>query len=871
MRGVAVLALAMLFGSMKGQVQIPLEGWRYSQEGAKEWRACEVPSLVQELLIKEERLPNPHYRTNERLVQGVEEQDWLYEADFELGEMQRLRQGERLMLELDGVDTYADVYVNGHRVGETENMFRAYRFDIIPYVQRGRNSLRIHLKSPIRMAKPLQAAAGFNYPADNDHAPIRYSPFTRKAPYHYGWDWGMRLVTMGIWRPVRLLHYRAEENELQHFNLRTEIAWQGYTARSAELLVEHHFAGGRGERFRLELLDPSGRLVHTQQLSSRERSSRISLKEPELWWPRGWGKASLYTLRLLRAKGSSAPLLEKRIGIREIQVMHQGQALGAGASKPAEPQEGYLVLGQGSEVSSPEERAESAFYFEVNKRPLFARGANYVPGDNLLTKRKDADFVRLFDDVEFAEMNMIRVWGGGVYEDERFYDEADRRGILVWQDFMFACTAYPADSAFLANVREEARQQILRLQTHPSIALWCGNNEVEEAIKYWGWQKKYSAEHYARMRDDYDPLFRQLLPELIAELAPDKAYVHSSPLEANWGRPESWLTGDSHYWGLWYGEQPFETFDDKRFAFVSEFGFQSFPDVPSLRQFALPKDMSLESEVMRQHQKASTGNSLIRKYMQRDYVVPERFERFVYTGLVMQARGMEHAIRSLRRHRPTTMGALIWQLNDAWPAVSWSSVDYYGNYKALHYRLREAFAPVAILPELRDGRLYIHAVNDGLAPLSDVILYVEQRLFSGRRLSQHGVSRETLGAGERTPLFSERLLADKLNESYYHITLESEGKTLQELRWYPVKPKDMQLPKAKYSWQLRAIDATRGEYQLEVVAESYVKDLWFSSEVMGLRFSDNLLDLSAGERRLIRITSPSALSPEALSAQALND
>ncbi len=809
---------------MTAQTAIPLQGWRYSKQGSNEWRACKVPSIVQENLINEGRLPNPQYRLNERLIQGIEHDDWVYEVDFDLPEVRSLNRHEAFILEFGGIDTYSDILINGTKVGVTENMFVAYRFDITPYIRRGRNTLSVHIKSPIRIAQPLQASAGFNYPADNDHAPIRYSPFTRKAPYHYGWDWGMRMLTMGIWQPVRLTYYQDSRHILQDVEINSTISWQGTKAQSASLEIRPLFSEQNLD-CEVEVISPSGTIVSRGTIKADEGIYRVQIQEPELWWIKAWGKASLYTIRL-RSKERKAQTIERHIGIRELKLVH----------KPNLP------------------IAQSGFYFELNKQAIYALGANYIPGENILTKRTDEYFAQLFDDIEFAGMNMIRVWGGGVYEDERFYNEADKRGILIWQDFMFACTAYPADSTFLNNVLAEATHQVKRLRHRPSIALWCGNNEVEEAIKYWGWQKKFSPEHYARMRDDYDPLFRDLLPKVVAEHDPTRQYIHSSPTSANWGKKDSWREGDSHYWGLWYGEEDFDTFDEKQFSFVSEFGFQSFPDVPTLRQFAEEEDMSLESEVMSLHQKASTGNRLIRKYMERSYKVPEKFEDFIFTGAVMQARGMEHAVRSLRRHKPTTMGALVWQLNDAWAAVSWSSIDYYQNYKPLHFRLRKAFAPVTLLPYSKGDSLSVHVTNDRPLPLEAIELRIHLRSFDGKTIKSTIVSRETIPSNAnkliaQLPLPKESQGAD----TYYELELYSGVKLITKHKLYLHKPKDMILPQAayQYRWTLKP----DGTASITIKANKFVKDLWISHKsLMGLRYSDNLIDLAPGESVTIKIS-----------------
>ena len=367
---------------------------------------------------------------------------------------------------------------------------------------------------------------------------------------------------------------------------------------------------------------------------------------------------------------------------------------------------------------------------------MFAKGANYIPQDALLTNVTTERYQTLFRDIREANMNVIRVWGGGTYEDDRFYDLADENGILVWQDFMFACTPYPSDPTFLKRVEAEACYNIRRLRNHASLAMWCGNNEILEALKYWGFDKNFPPEIYQEMFRGYDKLFHQLLPAKVKELDADRFYIHSSTYFANLGRPESWVIGDSHNWGVWYGQKTFESLDTDLPRFMSEFGFQSFPEMKSISTFAAPEDYQIESEVMNAHQKASIGNFLIKKTMGLYYKVPEDFEQLVYLGLVLQGQGMRHGMEAHRRNRPYCMGTLYWQLNDSWPVVSWSSIDYYGNWKAMHYQAKRAFAPVLVDAIKEGDDLNIYVMSDKLEADKDVTLQLRLMDFDGKVLKK---------------------------------------------------------------------------------------------------------------------------------------
>lgn len=827
--------------------EIKIKNWRYTEANSQEWTACRVPGLVQEFLIEQGKLPNPHYRQNEKLVQGVEEKDWIYEADIDMPEVANATTRDKYILTFKGIDTYSTIYLNGKKIGDTENMFIGYEFDVTPHLQRGKNTLRVHLHSPIRMAKPLQEKAGINYPADNDHAEIRYSPFTRKAPYSYGWDWGMRFVTMGIWQPVRLEHYEAAR--LQDVHVQTKINWIGKTdkPKSAVLsvgLTADVWAGASS--YKLTLLDAAGKSVAQAEsrVNPKAKSAvKMTIEKPELWQPAGWGKPYLYKLRteLLDAKGKVVDSQERQVGFREVQFVNKPDAHG------------------------------TSFYFIVNKHNIFARGANYIPGENILTKRTDAYFKGLFDDIEFANMNMIRVWGGGVYEDERFYNEADRRGILIWQDFIFGCTPYPADKEFLANVKREAVYQVKRLRHRPSIIFWCGNNEIEEGLNHWGWEKRYTKEQFQQLRDNYDPLFRKLLPEVLKEHYPEMAYIHGSPISSNWGNPETWKHSDVHYWGLWYGKHSFEHLDEIPVRFSGEYGFQSFPDVDALRQFVLPEDMGLETDVMRQHQKATTGNSLIREYMQRDYRVPSRFEDFVYVGQILQARGMAHMMRGLRRHRPICQGSLYWQLNDAWASVSWSSVDYYQNYKAMHYAVREAYAPLALLPrKMPNDVLEMYLANDYLQSIPSAKLSIVVKDFSGKTLHEETKDLKHIKENASSLLASLSVKEwTKPNVFIDFVFTSALGKA--SLRWYGMRTKELALPAPDYALDVKTLED--GTHTVRLTAKTFLKDAFLSVPVMGARWSDNLFDLAPGETREVSLRLPEGkkLIPEQVLLRSMGD
>lgn len=695
-------------GNDTSEVMLLDTGWEFSQSGTEKWMRATVPGTVHQDLISHELLPNPFYGMNEKKIQWVENEDWEYRTSFIVSEEQLNRDGIQLIFE--GLDTYADVYLNGSLLLKADNMFVGYTLPVKSVLRKGENHLYIYFHSPIRQTLPQYASNGFNYPADNDHHEKHLSVFSRKAPYSYGWDWGIRMVTSGVWRPVTLRFY--DIATISDYHVRQLLLTDENARLSNELIVNQIVPQKIPAEVRVNVsLNGTTVTEVKQQVTLQPGINHITLPaevtNPVRWMPNGWGTPTLYDFSAQIACGDRIVAEQShRIGLRTIRVVNE------------------------------KDKDGESFYFEVNGIPMFAKGANYIPQDALLPNVTTERYQTLFRDMKEANMNMVRIWGGGTYENNLFYDLADENGILVWQDFMFACTPYPSDPTFLKRVEAEAVYNIRRLRNHASLAMWCGNNEILEALKYWGFEKKFTPEVYQGLMHGYDKLFRELLPSMVKEFDSDRFYVHSSPYLANWGRPESWGTGDSHNWGVWYGKKPFESLDTDLPRFMSEFGFQSFPEMKTIAAFAASEDYQIESEVMNAHQKSSIGNSLIRTYMERDYIIPESFEDFVYVGLVLQGQGMRHGLEAHRRNRPYCMGTLYWQLNDSWPVVSWSSIDYYGNWKALHYQAKRAFAPVLINPIQQNDSLSVYLISDRLDTMEQMTLEMKVVDFDGKTLGK---------------------------------------------------------------------------------------------------------------------------------------
>ena len=834
-----ICSLAACFMSLtasayqKPQVCTLHSDWTFCQVGDTLWSDAKVPGTIHQDLLNHNRIPNPFYGMNEEAVQWVENEDWMYRTSFVVTEEQLNR--DAAVLELDGLDTYADVFLNGALILRSDNMFVGHKVPVKSVLRKGENRLLIRFRSAVKEALPQWETNGFDYPADNDHSSKRVSIYTRKAPYSYGWDWGIRLATCGIWRPVRLVFSdvaRIEDYYVRQASVsaskadvdnRLEITNVTSQPVSALLKVAYHYSANDTKEVQKQIeLRPGENTV----------SLPVMIDNPHLWMPNGWGEPSLYKFTAsVSVDGVEVASQERQVGLRSIRV-----------------------------VMEDDEHGKS-FYFEVNGHPMFAKGANFIPDDALLPNVTTERYKRIFEDVKAANMNMLRVWGGGIYEDDKFYDEADRNGILIWQDFLFACTTYPHDPLFLKRVEAEAEYNIKRLRGHASLAMWCGNNEIYEGVRYWGWKNKYTAEAFAEMNRGYDILFRQLLPDMVKRFDSDRFYMHGSPYEANWGRPESWKIADSHNWGTWYGRKPFESFDSEIPRFMSEYGFQAFPEMKTIRTFAEEKDFELESPVMNAHQKATIGNALIKQTMGLYYKVPAKFEDLVYVGLVLQGQGMRHGIEAHRRNRPYCMGSLFWQLNDSWPVVSWSSIDYYGNWKAMQYQSQRAFAPVLINAIKEGDDLCVYLISDDLQDRDDVRLTVELMDFDGK---SHGKWTHSGKLSANTSmLFLKKRVDEFLSKqdaatSFLRFTLKAKnGTSLADEVFYFAYPKDQKLPEARIETSVKR----RGEaIEMILKADKLARDIFIEVPVQGVRFSDNFFDLLPGQRKKITITSPEGYS-----------
>jgi beta-mannosidase len=774
--------------------------------GENRWTPAQVPGCVHTDLMAAGTIPDPFDRDNESRLQWIEREGWEYRLFFPVESALLAR--DRIELRFEGLDTFAEVKLNGHLILNADNMFREWSVDVGPSLHPGDNLLEVVFRSPVLRAEEAAAARTPEWPGGPRVA-------VRKAACHFGWDWAPRFVTSGIWRPVKLIAWgpaRITDFHIQQGRI---------SSREAEMTAVCELESLERSKARLDLAWLEGRTPMARssvwiEPGTQVRRIPFRISNPRLWWCNELGEPNLYTLVLsLRREGRLIDRRSLRWGIRELEWIRRRDAEG------------------------------ESFSFELNGVPVFMKGANLVPSDSFPARVSRDRLQSLAADAAAAHMNMLRVWGGGIYPRDLFYQLCDELGILVWQDFMFANALYPGDEAFLENVQAEAAGQIRRLRRHPCLAIWCGNNEIEEAWLNWGWQALFTPEERARIQSRNHLLFHERIPGLIDELDPGRPYWPSSP---GFGRadPRSLSEGDAHDWSVWHDGEPFESFDHRVGRFMSEYGFQSLPHPDTISDFARPWDLSTDSPVLRAHQKHPAGDAVIREYMARDYPVPGNFVHFVYVSQLLQAEGVRRAIEAHRRARPRCMGTLYWQLNDCWPGISWSSRDYAGRWKALHHYVKNAFQDLIISVVETPEALNIHLVSDR-PTASRGQLTIRLLDFEGRVLASE--DRAVLVPANRSVLMGENPLEkwrDGRNprSCVLEVALLEGGRRSAETLHYFVPPRDLDLPEVRIICRVKN---RRAGCRIRLSSDRLVKNLFLRMEGAAGRFSRNYFDLLPGQ------------------------
>lgn len=739
-------------------------------------------------------ISNPYLGNNEERCQWVANKDWKYRCEkFQLSAMDLKK--DHIELVFREVDTFADIYFNGTLILSTNNYFRTYRADVKALLNPTGNEIEIVFKSPLRSGNELLANQPHPLPGD----PIR--AVARKPQYHYGWDWGPKLTTSGLGQDVQVHAW----NDTRIDDVRYETLTIDDSAHVR--IIATVYADGDLESSWSAAINGDGKVISVGGTTNLKKGKNeivtdVYIHNPRLWWPNGSGEAFLYNAQFKLVSGADKWLKTQKIGVRKVEFLNKLDEIG------------------------------QQFGFQVNGKKIFMRGANYIPQEIIypVDPTKEMDLLQKAANVN---MNMLRVWGGGKYESDRFYERCDSLGIMVWQDFMFACTMYPGDPSFLENVRIEANEQVGRLSKHACIALWCGNNESSEGWERWGWKSGLSKKEIKDVADSYHKLFREVLPEVVQQLD-DAAYWESSPLLGR-GDARFKVMGDAHDWGLWHDGYPFDSLNHRVPRFMSEFGFQSFPQESTLKMFAPKSQWDSTNVSFKNHEKHPRGFGIISTYMRREYPTVANFRHWLYLSQLVQRDGMVIGIRAHRKREPYCMGTLFWQLNDCWPVASWSSIDYYNQEKALHRGLVNAYAPIAIWTEF-ESRMILHFSNQ-----------------AGRKDTCHLIIEDVDSIGMKIEIFNRQLI---LGEGYSHINITSPKGESVLMTWEfndQIHQERVVLDETNFGSAddpIQQIQKQGDHFEITLTSKSLIRDLQVNTTVDG-SFSDNYITLLPNESRSI--------------------
>jgi beta-mannosidase len=792
---------------------------------------------VQQDLIAAGIVPDPFIGRNEAAIQWAGLTAWEYRTTIDVAPALLAR--DHIDLVFDGLDTFATVLVNGKPLLSADNAHRRWRADGKPLLHAGANELVVRFASPIQKLQPMVLAEAHPLPGEYDSAfgdepkGKQTSPYIRKPKYQYGWDWAPRIVSIGLWKPVRLEAW--DDARIDALRIEQEAL----NDSEARLLARVRLVADRESKakVRVDVTAPDGKRQQvTREVALapgiNEVAVPVSIAKPKRWWPVGYGPHPLYTVTA-SLQGPDSDSVTKRTGLRTVELM----------------------------------RKDGSFGFRINGVPIFAKGANLIPFDMFPARVTATQQRRVLDSAVAANMNMVRVWGGGYYPDEAFYDIADELGLMVWQDFMFGGAVTPPDAEFRHNVAAEAEEQVERLQAHPSLVIWAGNNEVQAGWELWSdrkdFKKAVGPDEQERIGTGMAVLFDRVLRDAVIRNDNDVPYWPGSPSTDYEGPIDTGKNGDRHFWDVWSGSKPIERYTDECVRFMSEYGFQSMPGMPTIAAFAGTTDLSADSAVMKAHQKflSGEGNERLRFYLDQYQRKPRDFADFVYLTQVMQAQAIDLAARHHRACRPTTMGSLYWQLNDSWPAISWASVDWYGRWKLLHYAARRFFAPQIVVAERTDDATRVALVSDATTPLT---AQWRVRVFdmTGRHLNDRGgaVTLAPLSASDVAMLDDKSLFGNAApSQSYAVAELLLNGRAVSRSIIERRAPKEMAYPapELRVRWQGR---------NLTLTATNLARAVQIGFGTLAAQPSDNGFDLLPGES--VTVTIDSAADPATL-ARAL--
>lgn len=783
--------------------------WRMRQQGETEWLDAQIPGSVYSNLLELQKIPDPYYRENQDEVCVLSQNDYVFEREFDVSA--GMFRHDLLFLRFDGLDTLADIWLNGECIGHADNMHRVWEYEVKQRLKEGKNTLSVQFASPIRYITQKQE----EYPLWGVGTTIPGYPHIRKAHYMFGWDWGPKLPDMGIWRPVYLIGadaarldgvYVSQKQEDGQVTLSVRVDVERFDSRPLTAAVTLTAPDGSKQCGILALQGDSGTL-------------ELRVENPEIWWPHGYGAQPLYTLEtILQDESGELDRKSMRIGLRTVTISQENDQWG------------------------------QEFCFLVNGVKIFAMGADYIPEEQIIARCSRSKTQALLEQCIKANFNCIRVWGGGYYPEDWFFDLCDEMGLLVWEDFMFACAVYRMTDAFRENIRQELIDNIKRIRHHACLGLWCGNNENEAMWCEWG------IPQIEELKQDYLEQFEELIPSICREYDPNTFYWPSSPSSGGeFADPIDVDRGDMHYWDVWHGMKPLTEFRKFYFRFCSEYGFESLPNVKTIRAFAEEEDLNLFSAVMEAHQKCEDGNKKLLYYLSQMVRYPYSFEGVVYATQLLQADAIRSNVEHMRRNRGRCMGSAYWQVNDSNPIISWSSIDSENRWKALHYYARRFYAPVLLSANEEDvSALLLNVSNERVTPLKGTIRW-SLRDNRARVLKEGSVEVEVspLSAKDCCVLDLSDLLSSpaELRSRYLEYSLTEGDEVLSYGNSLFVRPKHFlfERPNVKL-----AVTEEDSRFVLLLTADAYAKSVCLDLKEADCTFSDNWFDIHGQEP--VRIT-----------------
>ena len=777
-----------------------------------------VPGSMYLDLLTNQLIEDPFYRENEQDALKLSYKDYTYSRNFDVDE--QLLSHQKVVLVCEGLDTLSSVYINNHLIAQTNNMHRRYEFDVKDYLVVSQNDIRIEFDAPAKYVEDQHAIKPICKGKDS----LQGIYYLRKAHSMFGWDWGPKLPDVGIWRDIYLEgvdEVKVEDiiiNQI-HYDNKVDL----------EFIIKNEWIIKRNDfTFEIVLNSPQGKSrVVKGQYTGQEITTTLTIDDPELWWPNNFGEPSLYSVAI-RIISPSAVVYQNELkyGLRTIDIKQE-----------------------------PDQWGES-FEVVVNGLPIFLMGADFIPEDSILSRRSAEKTGHLLEQCIEANFNCVRVWGGGYYPDDSFYDKCDELGLLVWQDFMFACRLYDLTDEFVDNIKQEFRDNIRRLRHHASLAMWCGNNEIE-----WGLSDDWLPDT-PKNRRDYLRQYHEIIPSVLKEEDPTRFYWPSSPSsKGDFTDPNIDHIGDMHYWGVWHENKPFTDYRNYYPRFMSEFGLQSFPCLKTLESVTIEEDRNIFSPVMENHQKNKSCNGKILHYISENYRYPKDFESLLYVSQLIQAEGIKYGVEHWRRHRGRCMGAIYWQLNDCWQVASWASIDYEGRWKALHYYAKKFFAPVLISAHEEETNVSLHLTNETKEKISGVYSWQFCKL-DGTVVSsgKEAIVTDALTATELIDLDFKMYLSNEMERRNYYLSydFEVDGKVVSENTVVFTKFKTLELKKGTISFELLEYEES---YSIIISSDTFSKYVQVDLKYDDFVCSDNFFDLLPNKQKVIEISKNKLLKP----------